>query len=1188
MLSKHSPPPPARLLVSVARACPVRLCCYVARHSRPACVRLATRDCQKRPRLLLALSAHRLGGRGLRGASVVTCWRPEGGAAADSDADVAAAAAAAGTASPLTPGGGASELAERGLITGVCEQFVDAWWRGVARGVDSATDSFSQLLIGAPRAAAAAAPAAAGTAGSSAAATEESGGGGAAAPAAAPAASAASSIDAAHRTARKHDHHLHLSWRRGHHEPKRPAAQTATAPQEQKPQPREAPAAGEATAAAGESTRNTASSTSSTASSLRDEGPPPAPAGEPEPEFVLMPDGVLHRRPLRGYGALLTQLAAQHAEYHRVQYRPVAIAANVRSGVCYVLGEFRMQDVGGLAGHPATFRISKGNCLYKFRVVEQAGGAVGAREAEAEAETGAGSSAGAAVSSGAAASGAGGSDGRRHVISRGWVRRQMTQEERDERVWDPVHVYPAPFPIERLHLTRGGRPDAAAMQEAACAWVAAQAKPRRSPPAPAAAAIPGLETAGMETQQRGAEEGGDAAAAAFSGAVTSISTLGQITSTDPHRADNTPDTISGSSSSSSSTGTDRSGSPQAANNVLRGGSSGVCGRAQKQGHGAPRLLVCSWRGLGAAAAEGAHATAAGAGAGAGAAAGGVEASEDEAESGPTRVQQHLASSVLSRECRLHDAYGIYPSPEDLRLLPGMAGAAGYGSKRSQQPVLGPEAILQRIQAQQRLTEHVEPLLHDVAVSADHNIAFVHYVNVITPAAALLEPAAAATAAPPASAAAGGGASSTLAARSGGGAAGAAAAAAAAAGGSQPAGDDAASPVRGDGGAARKLPEAPVAESAAGSSSRSSSRGGAGAGGMGAARGTAAGTPAGGAPPAEYDALLSTAPQTVPTIPDAGLGLQVSREGDSPGAVLTSSSSRSSAARIAAVSSVATAAANAASAAAQAATAAAGVATSAASAANVAATTATTAATMAATAATAAAFIAASSSQQRQQPQQQSQPALEPEAGTGAAAAGTGTGAAATRGVALPLSAGQRDGMAASAAPASLVGSGTMDAGSGGGGGGGGGDGPLMGSLDLRLQERLQDLRLAMPQVQMQMPMQMQSLEEAITVAAQRVAGAAGTAAAAASAAAAAATAVIMAEHQAQQQAAAAAAAAAATGGKAGVEQAPGAAPAAVPPPPPVPYQQENMAALLFDDDGAVTDVWLLRSPFHWERRLLRP
>ncbi len=27
---------------------------------------------------------------------------------------------------------------------------------------------------------------------------------------------------------------------------------------------------------------------------------------------------------VQGYGALLTQLAAQHAEYHRVQYRPVA------------------------------------------------------------------------------------------------------------------------------------------------------------------------------------------------------------------------------------------------------------------------------------------------------------------------------------------------------------------------------------------------------------------------------------------------------------------------------------------------------------------------------------------------------------------------------------------------------------------------------------------------------------------------------------------------------------------------------------------------------------------------------------------------------------------------------------------------------------------------------------------------
>lgn len=40
---------------------------------------------------------------------------------------------------------------------------------------------------------------------------------------------------------------------------------------------------------------------------------------------------------------------------------------------------------------------------------------------------------------------------------------------------DPVHVYPAPFPVEHMHLTRGGVPRRHAVEEAACAWVAAHA-----------------------------------------------------------------------------------------------------------------------------------------------------------------------------------------------------------------------------------------------------------------------------------------------------------------------------------------------------------------------------------------------------------------------------------------------------------------------------------------------------------------------------------------------------------------------------------------------------------------------------------------------------------------------------------------------------------------------------------------
>ncbi len=60
---------------------------------------------------------------------------------------------------------------------------------------------------------------------------------------------------------------------------------------------------------------------------------------------------------VQGYDALMAALAVQHAEYHKVQYRPVASAAAAPSAPsAYVLGEYRMQDVGGLAGHPATFR----------------------------------------------------------------------------------------------------------------------------------------------------------------------------------------------------------------------------------------------------------------------------------------------------------------------------------------------------------------------------------------------------------------------------------------------------------------------------------------------------------------------------------------------------------------------------------------------------------------------------------------------------------------------------------------------------------------------------------------------------------------------------------------------------------------------------------------------------------------
>ncbi|KAG2454583.1 hypothetical protein HYH02_000425 [Chlamydomonas schloesseri] len=1082
------------------------------------------RDC-RRPHqgLLVALSVHRPGGRGLlRGAAVIARWRPEDAEASEGKGDADAAARAAAAASPLT----AEQVEEedRGQIIAVCEQFVDAWWRGVARGVDTATDTFSQLLVGAPQppsppppaVAAPPAPPPADTAAAQggAAGSPESGASSSATAGGSDASAPAATAPPPHKH-HEHDRHLHLGWRRAHREPKRSVAQ-APPPQQQPldslPEARQAPTQatsdgpGSSSSSSGSSSGGTGTGGARAGSKVADAGAAPAAAaaGEADQEFLLLPDGVLHRRPLRGYGTLLTQLAAQHAEYHRVQYRPVASAANPGSGVGYVLGEFRMQDVGGLAGHPATFRISKGNCLYKFQVVEERAGAEGGPALEA----GRGG-ASATAAAGAAATGSG-SGRRRHVISRGWVRRQMTQEERDDRVWDPVHVYPAPFPIERLHLTRGGRPDAAAMEEAACAWVAAQAKPRRRtvaqptiPPIATGgggsagegpAAQPQLEEVGGLQRQRAVEEGSGGASA---GHVTSISTLRQITSTDPHRAGQLPDTAASSSSSSRSTSS--SGASSSSSTAMLGS----CG---------------------------------------------------------------------GRSGMLHDAYGIYPGPEDLRLLSGAGGAGGYGSSRSQQPVLGPEAILQRIQAQQRLTEHVEPLLHDVAVSADHNIAFVHWVNIITPAAA----AAAATTAEPEPAAT-------------------AAAARATSGGGSRAGMQ--SPLRGGTAAvaARAVPRQQVQSGEAVGKPQAPAAEGCGLSreaGVGEVEQAPSdvGVPAGGTSEAGAgDAASAAAPLAGPaSSSDAGLGLQVSGSGTTPGGMLTSGSGRSSAASIAAVSNVATAAANAATAAAQAATAAAGVATTAASAANVAATTANTAATMAATAATAAAFMAAA--EQADPPVITSSAAADGAAGeaTPASLGQTGAGAMARGGTRAALSPASAAG--APRGPASPLENQQEPSGGatgGGSGGNSGGDGGPLSSLDLRLQERLQDLRLAMPQVQMQMPAQIQGLEEVITAAAQRVAGAAGTAAAAASAAAAAATAVIMAEQAAQQQAAAG-------GGKAaggGAAERAGAATAVAPlppPPPPVPYHQENMAALLFDDDGAVTDVWLLRSPFHWERRLLRP
>ncbi|EFJ40216.1 hypothetical protein VOLCADRAFT_100008 [Volvox carteri f. nagariensis] len=874
-------------------------------------------------------------------------------------------------------------------------------------------------------------------------------------------------------------------------------------------------------------------------SSAQQDQRPQRPQQHPAEEaalLTLMPDGVLHKRPLRlqpqilttnahnrnsnrnhnrnclqGYDALVAQLAAQHAEYHRVQYRPVTSCG-------YVLGEFRMQDVGGLAGHPATFRVSRGYCLFKLRV-----------------------------------------DPESARISRGWVRRQMTQEERDERVWDPVHVYPAAFPLERLHLTRGGKPDPRVMEEAACAWVAAQAKPRRPPEtrsvpegltrvggtagrarmsggeaerAPAAAAAVAAAVGGEGKEAPGgvvrqmAEAGGAAVGGGGGGGSDAMlygtgDVLSAAGETQEAPSSASSPQVSGTPPPSVETATMGDGGGGGGGGGLqslrtggyiesisspdqptsRGGEAGDLFSSIRHGGGGGGGAVPRVDGGPSVSPPGAAGTAeppevdqkgvreaydrvtASAALGPDAVkvntVDGVSAAAAAAVPTPTTMaQSRLVDRVLADDCRFLDAYGIWPDPDD---EDGSSyGIQSYAGRRPQ-AVAGVQQILRRIQAQQRRCAQVEPLLYDVAVSEDHNLAFVHWVNVVTPAPEAPKP-------PPPT------------------------------------------PQQ------QKQHSTPNAKYAAV---------------------PAAGVPAAAAPTTRGSEGGG----------DGGSGLAV------------------------AASSAAAAAATAATAAARAATAAADVASTAASAASVAASSASTAATIAATAATAAAFaagaeeaesrLAAASKQQPEGPpsltataqteqalaaplltQQQQQPQEQP--------AGTELNAAQISGVAVN----SRQKVAA------------VD--DNGVSGGGGGSGRPMG---------LQDLRIPMPSMPNMPQLQIQNLEEALTAAAQRVAGAAGTAAAAASAAAAAATAVIMAESAGADSsdvvaAAAAKAVAAAQQRKkdaaAAAAAATAPAPAPPPPPPPVPYQQECMAALLFHDDGTVSDIWMFRGPFHYERRLLKP
>jgi hypothetical protein len=41
-------------------------------------------------------------------------------------------------------------------------------------------------------------------------------------------------------------------------------------------------------------------------------------------------------------------------------------------------------------------------------------------------------------------------------VGRLWLRRQLTEEDKDELLHDPVHCYPIPFPKDHLQLTSAG------------------------------------------------------------------------------------------------------------------------------------------------------------------------------------------------------------------------------------------------------------------------------------------------------------------------------------------------------------------------------------------------------------------------------------------------------------------------------------------------------------------------------------------------------------------------------------------------------------------------------------------------------------------------------------------------------------------------------------------------------------
>eukprot|EP00775_Hariotina_reticulata_P004499 gene4499-4752_t len=111
----------------------------------------------------------------------------------------------------------------------------------------------------------------------------------------------------------------------------------------------------------------------------------------------------------KGFSQVLAELERAHLEYHRSEHRPMLYAASVPSQRVYALVEGRYQDVGAMPGHPATFRVSK---VHHILALQVAGGRV----------------------------------------VRLWLRRQLTEEDKDELLHEPLACYSCPFPRESLRL----------------------------------------------------------------------------------------------------------------------------------------------------------------------------------------------------------------------------------------------------------------------------------------------------------------------------------------------------------------------------------------------------------------------------------------------------------------------------------------------------------------------------------------------------------------------------------------------------------------------------------------------------------------------------------------------------------------------------------------------------------------